>query len=210
MTASEAEPTTSLAGAWRGVVLGALIVLTLGGVAASVGLHLLLSARRDVLLGDSTGGAELGILSTALAVIAGTATLVAVGRVRRRSRSRFARIASIIVATAGVITLLGAGCLGLIRFLIVVPAYTHIHLSECDLVVAEKSFLLVSDISIMRRNGLFLEPLAHTGADDGYTPFAADQYVVMRDDGDEIVLRFRFENDSDIWMPVHVTCDGAG
>jgi hypothetical protein len=32
----------------------------------------------------------------------------------------------------------------------------------------------------------------------------------MRDDGDEIVLRFRFENDSDIWMPVHVTCDGAG
>lgn len=54
---------------------------------------------------------------------------------------------------------------------------------ESGYVVEERSFLFLSSIDVLERDGLIATPVLHTSADDGHQPFTAGDYGARAADG---------------------------
>ena len=82
-------------------------------------------------------------------------------------------------------------------FFVLPAAVTPLVVEGCDsgYIVQEKSLLLVSSITIFEKDGLLVTPVTHTGADDGYQPFAEGAYDAWVE-GNRIDGWFRFHSES--------------
>jgi hypothetical protein len=189
------------------VTLVVAAILSAASVAGLVALEIFHNTSgRMILIGDSLGRGQLGLILVLVATAAITVTIaLTLGRVALNDSRRLVRNLSGTATAIAVVATLGAGMLAGLMFLILSSAYTPVEGIDGrdDVVAVEGGMLLMMRGDLCVRDGIVLECVATFSADDGFLPFARGSYRVDSQNADEAVLAYDF-NSGGHWATVTV------
>jgi hypothetical protein len=177
-------------------------VLSVGGLVALEVFHN--TTGLLILVGDSLGRGQLGLLLVVIATVAVTVTVaLTLGHVALSHSRRLVRNVSGTATALGVVATLAGGVIVGLYFLLTWSVYTPVEGIEGrdDIVAVESSFLLLMRGDLCVRHGVVLEPVVGYSADDGFLPFRAGSYRVDSQNADEAVLAYDF-NSGGVWKTV--------